>query len=47
MQLPSKADNLNPALAYTQDNIHARVMEDEARADIELTANMAGLNRSF
>ena len=40
VQLPIQAEDLTPALAYTQANIRARMIEDEARADKELTAKM-------
>ncbi len=35
LQLPIEAEDVTPALAYTQANIRTRMMEDEARADKE------------
>ncbi len=40
LQLPIEADDITPALAYTQANIRTRMIEDEARADKEVTAKM-------
>jgi hypothetical protein len=40
LQMPIIADDLTPALAYTQANIRAHMIEDEARADKEPTAKM-------
>ncbi len=40
MQLSIEGDDLTPALAYTQANIRACMIKDEARADKELTAKM-------
>jgi hypothetical protein len=40
LQIPINADEVTPALAYTQANIRAHMIEDEARADKEPTAKM-------
>jgi hypothetical protein len=40
LQLPIEAEELTPALAFTQANIRAHMIEDEVRADKEVTAKM-------
>jgi len=40
LQLAVEAEDVTPALAYTQANIRGHMIEDEARADKEPTAKM-------
>ncbi len=45
-QIPVEANDITPALAYTQANVRAHMLEDELRADKEPSAKMPNKFRS-